>query len=53
QEAELALPWIENELPPGVGEDRIYTGTVALINGSTTPEEFSQGVQDALVAATS
>lgn len=51
QEADRALPWIENELPPGVGEDKIYTGTVALINGSMTPEEFSQGVQDALEAS--
>jgi len=53
QEAERALPWIENELPPGVGEDRIYTGTVALINGSVTPEQFSQSVQEALEAASS
>ncbi len=50
---ERALPWIENELPPGVGEDKVYTGTVALLNGSMTPEEFSQSVQDALVAASS
>ena len=48
-DASAALPWIENELPPGVGEDKIYSGTVALINGSMTPEEFSQSVQDALV----
>jgi len=53
QEADQALPWIENELPPGVGEDKVYTGTVALINGSMTPEAFSQAIQDALVASAS
>ncbi len=50
-DASAALPWIENELPPGVGEDKIYSGTVALINGSMAPEEFSQSVQDALEAS--
>ncbi len=50
-DASAALPWIENELPPGVGEDKIYSGTVALINASMTPEEFSQSVQDALEAS--
>jgi raffinose/stachyose/melibiose transport system substrate-binding protein len=47
-DAEAALPWIENELPPGVGEDKVYSGTVALLNGSMTPEQFSQSVQEAL-----
>ncbi len=51
QEAERALPWIENELPPGVGEDKVYTGTVALLSGSLTPEAFSQAIQDALEAS--
>jgi raffinose/stachyose/melibiose transport system substrate-binding protein len=50
-DASAALPWIENELPPGVGEDKIYSGAVALINGSMTPEEFAQSVQDALEAS--
>lgn len=50
QTADSALPWIENELPPGVGEDKVYTGTVALIVGDMTPEEFSKSVQDALEA---
>ena len=50
-DATAALPWIENELPPGVGEDKIYSGTVALLNGSMTPEDFSKSVQDALDAA--
>lgn len=51
--AKAALPWIENELPPGVGEDKVYTGTVALITGDMTPEEFSKSIQDALEAARS
>ncbi len=49
--AEAALPWIENELPPGVGEDKVYSGSVALLTGDMTPEEFSQSIQDALEAA--
>jgi ABC-type glycerol-3-phosphate transport system substrate-binding protein len=49
--ADKALPWLENELPPGVGEDKIYNGTVALVSGAMTPEEFTQSIQDALEAA--
>jgi hypothetical protein len=45
------LPWIENELPPGVGEDKVYSGTVALLTGDMTPEEFTQSIQDALEAS--
>ena len=37
-DAAAALPWIENELPPGVGEDKVYSGSVALITGDMTPE---------------
>ena len=36
-DASAALPWIENELPPGVGEDKVYSGTVALLTGDMTP----------------
>lgn len=50
QEAPAALPWIENEMPPGVGEDKVYNGMVALITGDMTPEEFTQSVQDAMEA---
>ena len=49
--ADKSLPWLENELPPGVGEDKIYNGTVALITGAMTPEEFVQSIQEALEAA--
>ncbi len=49
--SQKSLPWIENELPPGVGEDKVYNGTVALITGSMTPEEFTQSIQEALEAA--
>jgi ABC-type glycerol-3-phosphate transport system substrate-binding protein len=49
--AKKSLPWLENELPPGVGEDKIYNGTVALITGEMTPEQFTQSIQDALEAA--
>ena len=49
--ATKSLPWLENELPPGVGEDKIYNGTVALITGDMTPEEFTQSIQEALEAA--
>ena len=49
--AAKSLPWLENELPPGVGEDKIYNGTVALITGDMTPEEFTQSIQEALEAA--
>jgi raffinose/stachyose/melibiose transport system substrate-binding protein len=48
QEADDSLPWIENELPPGVGEDKVYNGTVALITGEMTPDEFAQSIQTAL-----
>ena len=51
QEADDSLPWIENELPPGGGEDKVYNGTVALIGGTMTPEEFVQSIQDALEEA--
>lgn len=50
-DASAALPWIENELPPGIGEDKVYSGTVALLTGEMTPEAFSQSIQDALVSA--
>lgn len=49
--ADKSLPWIENELPPGVGEDKIYNGTVALITGDMTPEEFTQSIQEGLEAS--
>ena len=49
--ASAALPWIENELPPGVGEDKVYSGTVALLTGDMTPEAFTQSIQDALEAS--
>jgi raffinose/stachyose/melibiose transport system substrate-binding protein len=49
--AKKSLPWLENELPPGVGEDKIYNGTVALITGAMTPEEFTQSIQEGLEAA--
>ena len=51
QEANNSLPWIENELPPGVGEDKVYNGTVALITGEMTPEQFVESIQTALEAA--
>ncbi len=51
-DASAALPWIENELPPGVGEDKVYSGSVALLTGDMTPEVFSQSIQDALEAST-
>jgi ABC-type glycerol-3-phosphate transport system substrate-binding protein len=51
QEANNSLPWIENELPPGVGEDKVYNGTVALITGEMTPEQFVQSIQTALEEA--
>ncbi len=51
QTANNSLPWIENELPPGVGEDKVYNGTVALITGEMTPEDFTQSIQTALEAA--
>jgi raffinose/stachyose/melibiose transport system substrate-binding protein len=50
-DASAALPWIENELPPGVGEDKVYSGTVALLTGDMTPEQFTQSIQDALEAS--
>ena len=50
-DASAALPWIENELPPGVGEDKVYSGSVALFSGDMTPEQFSQSIQDALEAS--
>jgi 2-keto-3-deoxy-6-phosphogluconate aldolase len=33
-----------------VGEDKIYNGTVALITGAMTPEEFTQSIQEGLEA---
>jgi raffinose/stachyose/melibiose transport system substrate-binding protein len=50
-EASAALPWIENELPPGVGEDKVYSGAVALLSGDMTPEQFGKSIQDALEAS--
>ncbi|MDQ2653177.1 MAG: extracellular solute-binding protein [Chloroflexota bacterium] len=50
-EASGALPWIENELPPGVGEDKVYSGVVALLTGEMTPEQFGQSIQDGIEAA--
>ena len=50
-DASAALPWIENELPPGVGEDKVYSGTVALLTGDMTSEKFTQSIQDALEAS--
>lgn len=50
-DANAALPWIENELPPGVGEDKVYSGSVALLTGEMTPEAFSQAIQEALEAS--
>jgi raffinose/stachyose/melibiose transport system substrate-binding protein len=47
-EADASLPWLENELPPGVGEDAIYNGTTALVAGRTSPKELVQSVQSAL-----
>jgi raffinose/stachyose/melibiose transport system substrate-binding protein len=47
ESAHAALPWIENELPPGVGEDKVYNGTVALLSGSMTPAQFCQSIQKA------
>jgi raffinose/stachyose/melibiose transport system substrate-binding protein len=49
--ADKSLPWVENEMPPGVGEDKVYNGTVALLTGDMTPEEFGQSIQEALEAA--
>ena len=49
--ADASLPWMENELPPGVGEDKIYNGTAALVSGRTSPEDFVKSVQTALDAA--
>lgn len=50
-DASAALPWIENELPPGVGEDRVYSGSVGLLTGELTPEQFGQSIQEALEAS--
>lgn len=50
-EADAALPWLENELPPGVGEDALYNGTTALVAGRMEPEEFVTSVQTALEEA--
>jgi len=49
--AHNALPWIENELPPGVGEDKVYNGTVAMLSGSMTPTQFCQSIQTADAAS--
>lgn len=50
-DAERSLPWIENELPPGVGEGAVYNGTTAIVGGSMTPEEFVESIQTELEAA--
>jgi raffinose/stachyose/melibiose transport system substrate-binding protein len=47
-QANASLPWLENELPPGVGEDAIYNGSAALVSGRVTPQEFVESVQAAL-----
>jgi raffinose/stachyose/melibiose transport system substrate-binding protein len=47
EHAHAALPWIENELPPGVGEDKVYNGTVALLSGTMTPAQFCKSIQSA------
>lgn len=49
--AENALPWIENEMPAAVGENQIYRGTVQLLTGQLTPEEFCANLQAALEEA--
>jgi ABC-type glycerol-3-phosphate transport system substrate-binding protein len=49
-DAEASLPWLENELPPGVGEDRIYNGTAALVAGRMAPADFVASVQAGLEA---
>ncbi len=50
-EADASLPWIENELPPGVGEDVIYNGTTELVAGRVEPADFVASVQAALEKA--
>jgi raffinose/stachyose/melibiose transport system substrate-binding protein len=47
-QADASLPWLENELPPGVGEDAIYNGSAALVAGRMTPQEFVESIQAAL-----
>ena len=49
--ADASLAWLENELPPGVGEDKIYNGTTALVSGRVSPEDFVASVQTALDAS--
>jgi ABC-type glycerol-3-phosphate transport system substrate-binding protein len=50
-QAEDSLAWVENELPPGVGEDRVYNGTTEIVAGRMSAEEFAESVQSALDAA--
>ncbi|HYF96257.1 MAG TPA: extracellular solute-binding protein [Symbiobacteriaceae bacterium] len=50
-QAKASLPWIENELPPGVGPDKVYNGTTALVSGAMTPEQFTKSIEDAVAAA--
>jgi raffinose/stachyose/melibiose transport system substrate-binding protein len=47
-QAKASLPWLENELPPGVGEDAIYNGATELVAGRIEPQEFVESVQAAL-----
>lgn len=49
--ANSSLPWLENELPPGVGEDTIYNGATELVAGRVEPEQFVADVQAALEKA--
>jgi raffinose/stachyose/melibiose transport system substrate-binding protein len=49
-EAEDSLAWMENELPPGVGEDKVYNGTTEIVAGRMDAEEFTESVQAALEA---
>lgn len=54
----LALPgsnviaYFENLVPPAVGEDTMYNGSVGLVSGTITPEDFTSGLQVAAAAAT-
>ena len=39
------VPWLENESPPAVGEDLIYNGTVAMLTGDLTVNQFLTNLQ--------
>ncbi|TDE01168.1 ABC transporter substrate-binding protein [Jiangella asiatica] len=49
--AEAFLPFLENELPPAVGEDALYNGAAAVAAGNLTGQEWMQQVQAAAEAA--